>query len=52
MLEANPEAVVLLGDSAYNRSKIKKDLGLGHPVPLEKTGNQPKVKFYNFFPHY
>jgi hypothetical protein len=45
-LQDNPEAVILLGDSAYNRSKVKKELGLGHPVPLEKSGNQPKVKFY------
>ena len=42
-----PEAAVLLGDSAYNRSKVKKDLGLIHPVPLGKNGKsaEPKVNF-------
>jgi hypothetical protein len=41
--EEDPEAVVLLGDSAYNRSKLKVELGLGLPVPQRKDGVQQKV---------
>lgn len=44
-LEDDPDAVVLLGDSAYHRSTKKRDLGLGLPVPLSDDGIQPKVSF-------
>ena len=40
---ADPAAVVCLGDSAYHRSKIKKELGLGLPVPQREDGVQQKV---------
>lgn len=43
-MEEDPAAVVLLGDSAYDRSKNKDTLGIGRPVPLAKDGVQQKVK--------
>jgi hypothetical protein len=43
--EADPAAVVCLGDSAYHRSKMKEELGLGLPAPQRKDGVQQKVKF-------
>lgn len=43
-VEEDPAAVVLLGDSAYDRSKNKDTLGIGRPVPLAKDGVQQKVK--------
>ena len=43
--EADPAAVVCLGDSAYHRSKKKVELGLGLPAPQRKDGVQQKVKF-------
>ena len=43
--EADPAAVVCLGDSAYHRSKVKEELGLGLPAPQRKDGVQQKVKF-------
>jgi hypothetical protein len=42
--EADPAAVVCLGDSAYHRSKLKEELGLGLPAPQRKDGVQQKVK--------
>ena len=42
----DPEAVVCLGDSAYNRSKMKDKLGLGLPVPQRKDGVQQKVRIW------
>jgi hypothetical protein len=41
--EEDPEAVILLGDSAYHRSKHKEELGFGLPVPQRKDGVQQKV---------
>ncbi len=41
--EADPTAIVCLGDSAYHRSKVKEQLGLGLPVPQQKDGVQQKV---------
>ncbi len=46
--EVDPTAVVLLGDSAYHRSKIKEQLGLGLPVPQRKDGVQQKVRCRRF----
>ena len=43
--EADPAAVVCLGDSAYHRSKMKEELGFGLPAPQRKDGVQQKVKF-------
>ena len=43
-LEQDPDATILLGDSAYNRSKLKRELGLGLPVPLPGNGTQQKVR--------
>lgn len=43
-VEQDPSAVVLLGDSAYHRSKNKDTLGIGRPVPLSKDGVQQKVE--------
>ena len=43
--EADPAAVVCLGDSAYHRSNKKEELGLGLPAPQRKDGVQQKVKF-------
>jgi hypothetical protein len=48
-LETDPDAVINLGDSAYNRSNIKNNLGLGVPRPLPKDGVQQKVLFFSFF---
>ena len=42
--EADPTAVVCLGDSAYLRSSVKGELGLGLPVPQRNDGVQQKVK--------
>lgn len=42
-LEANPGAVICLGDSAYHRSEVKEVLGIKRPVPLKKDGTQPTV---------
>jgi hypothetical protein len=41
--EEDPAAVVCLGDSAYHRSTVKDQLGLGLPVPQRKDGVQQKV---------
>ena len=43
--EADPAAVVCLGDSAYHRSNKKEELGLGLPAPQRNDGVQQKVKF-------
>ncbi len=43
--EEDPAAVVCLGDSAYHRSSVKGELGLGLPVPQRNDGVQQKVKF-------
>jgi hypothetical protein len=43
--EADPAAVVCLGDSAYHRSNKKEELGLGLPAPQRHDGVQQKVKF-------
>jgi hypothetical protein len=48
-LETDSEAVINLGDSAYHRSKIKNDLGIGVPRALPKDGVQQKVHFLSFF---
>lgn len=48
-LETDPDAVINLGDSAYNRSKLKRNLGVGTPRPLPKDGVQQKVLFFLFF---
>lgn len=45
----DPAAVVLLGDSAYHRSKLKDKLGLGLPVPQRKDGVQQKVRVRRFW---
>lgn len=42
--EEDPTAVVCLGDSAYHRSTLKGELGLGLPVPQRKDGVQQKVR--------
>ena len=47
--EADPAAVVCLGDSAYHRSNKKEELGLGLPAPQRKDGVQQKVKFLHDF---
>lgn len=41
--DADPAAVVCLADSAYHRSNLKQQLGLGLPVPQKKDGTQQKV---------
>jgi hypothetical protein len=43
--EEDPAAVVCLGDSAYHRSSVKGELGLGLPVPQRNDGIQQKVIF-------
>jgi hypothetical protein len=43
-MEDHPDAVISLGDSAYNRSEIRRELGLGLPVPLSKDGIQQRVR--------
>ena len=47
--EADPAAVVCLGDSAYHRSNVKQQLGFGLPVPQRKDGVQQKVMVFIFF---
>jgi hypothetical protein len=42
-VEADPKAVICLGDSAYNRSSVAEKLGMGRPVPQQKDGVQQKV---------
>jgi hypothetical protein len=42
--EEDPATVVCLGDSAYHRSQMKAQLGLGLPAPQRKDGVQQKVK--------
>ena len=44
--EEDPAAVVCLGDSAYHRSSVKGELGLGLPVPQRNDGVQQKVKLF------
>ncbi len=44
--EEDPAAVVCLGDSAYHRSSVKGELGLGLPVPQRNDGVQQKVKIF------
>ena len=46
--EKNPEAVICLGDSAYSRSNIRGNIGLGVPVQLRKDGVQLKVTVMEF----
>lgn len=46
--EADPAAVVCLGDSAYHRSNMKQQLGFGLPVPQRKDGVQQKVRVFTF----
>jgi hypothetical protein len=41
--DEDPDAVVVLGDSAYNRLKNKETMGFGLPVPQKKDGSQQKV---------
>jgi hypothetical protein len=41
--DEDPNAVILLGDSAYHRSLKKHTLGLGLPVPLSADGVQLRV---------
>ncbi len=48
-VKEDPEAVVLLGDSAYNRSALKEELGIGRPVPLRKDGVQQRVSILSVF---
>lgn len=43
-LEEDPNAIITLGDSAYNRSNVAKQMGMGLPVPLEKDGAQQRVR--------
>jgi len=47
--EADPAAVVCLGDSAYHRSNLKAQLGFGLPVPQQKDGVQQKVLVFTFY---
>lgn len=42
--DRDPTAVVCLADSAYHRSALKEELGLGLPVPQSKDGVQQKVR--------
>jgi hypothetical protein len=44
--EEDPAAVVCLGDSAYHRSSVKGELGLGLLVPQRNDGVQQKVKYF------
>ena len=48
-LEEDPEAVICLGDSAYHRSSVKGEMGIGRPVPQRKDGVQQKVIISKFF---
>jgi hypothetical protein len=48
-LKEDPDTVINLGDSAYNRSKIKKKLGIQTPIPLPKNGTQQEVKILFLF---
>jgi hypothetical protein len=48
-LEEDPEAVICLGDSAYHRSSVKGEMGIGRPVPQRKDGVQQKVRISMFF---
>ena len=45
-LEEDPAATVTLGDSAYARSKIKKELGLQTSVQLRSDGVQLVVRVF------
>jgi hypothetical protein len=42
-LKDDPKAIICLGDSAYHKSSVKDELGIGRPVPLPKDGVQQKV---------
>jgi hypothetical protein len=46
--EEDPEAVVLLADSAYHRSNKKGQMGFGLPVPQKNDGVQQKVLISRF----
>ena len=46
--DEDPDAVILLGDSAYHRSSKKRALGLGLPVPLSADGVQLQVSISTF----
>lgn len=35
--------MICLGDSAYHRSSVKEEMGIGRPVPQRKDGVQHKV---------
>lgn len=49
-LKANEEAAIGLGDSAYNRSKLAKKIGLKTPNYLPQDGSQSEVDvFFVFF---
>jgi len=41
--------VICLGDSAYHRSSVKGEMGIGRPVPQRKDGVQQKVIISKFF---
>ena len=43
ILEEDTDAATVVGDSAYNTSKIKEQLGIQTPVPLKSDGTQPTV---------
>lgn len=47
-VEEDPAAVVCLGDSAYGRSNVKDQLGIGRPVPQRNDGVQQKVRISLF----
>jgi hypothetical protein len=44
-LDKDPDAVVLLGDTAYHRSKVGKEMGFGLPKKLASDGTQLIVRF-------
>ncbi len=44
--EEDPAAVVCLGDSAFHRSSVKGELGLGLPVLQRNDGVQQMVKSF------
>jgi hypothetical protein len=48
-LEEDADAVIGLGDSAYLRSNIKKEMGIATPVSLPNDGSQPTVIIFSLF---
>ena len=49
-LQEDPNAIIGLGDAAYNRSIVRRAIGLGTTENLLKSGRQLEVFFsFSFF---